>query len=83
MIQITFAGLERWYVHIFENVGWKVLSINECNYEINYFKKMIHKWSLIAKEKLHSNKLDKAQIEDLIIMIQNVIKLHNFIKEKF
>jgi hypothetical protein len=82
MTQITFAGLERWYVHIFEKVGWLILSINECEEKIHYHKYLIKKWLHVAKEKLNSEKINDSQAQDIIIMVENIIKLQRFIHKK-
>ncbi len=75
--EVTFHGLHEWSKHIFEKLGWMVLS---CRKNTNMSKRISYIISIDKYLSLASNKLLKltgSQADDVKILINNVRLLRN------
>lgn len=80
---ITFEGLQKWYVSIFEKYGWIMLAkANGNNAKLNDYKHKISKWLEHANNKMLSQNLTGLHREDITIMINNMNKLNNILNEQ-
>jgi len=81
--QSTTQGLMKWYVHLFEKLGWIVLANKHgMKFKVDNYKQSIR----VLKEKIEC-KLDTIRdIDkriDLTIVLNNVIILHEHVTQVF
>ena len=81
--QHTYDGLHKWYVSMFEKLGWMLLAKNnEWNDKIITYKNSVNRLeeAIIFK---HKNTKDEDRKMDLIIMLENVNILKQHIRVDF
>jgi hypothetical protein len=79
----TFNDITRWYLEIFEQMGWMVLA-NAHGYQgkINCYKISISKFKMAVETKLSQTK-DADQKQDLTIMLDYITILQNHVNKDF
>lgn len=77
-VEVTFMELKKWYVHLFEKLGWTVLKMNKQ--KIMKYQDKIQKWVDMASLKLKSPELSAEHNEDLNIMVTHMKSLLSTIK---
>ena len=81
-MDITFNGLQKWYVNLFEKYGWIMLAKSNGPLEqtkVDEYARKIKKWLLLANNKLLSTNVNGLYKEDIEIMITNMNKLNNIL----
>ncbi len=84
-MDITFSGLQKWYVSLFEKYGWVMLSkqndpLNQT--KVDEYARKIEKWLELANNKLRSSSVTGLHKEDIEIMIRNMNKLNNILHNR-
>ena len=79
----TTQGLVKWYVHLFEKLGWIVLANKQgMKFKVDHYKHSI----MVLKEKLQckiDSVMDVDKRNDLMIVLYNVNILHEHVKNDF
>ena len=72
---VTYKGLQKWYVSMFEQLGWMVLSkAKGMSYKLPTYKTSLQKLKCAIEKKIsYINDIDKKK--DLEIMHENLIIL--------
>ncbi len=71
--QATMQGLNKWYVSMFEKLGWMVLAKNlgDMEHKINAYKESLNRIEDKIQCKIDTVK-DSDKKNDLIIMLKNI-----------
>ena len=81
--QATTKGLMKWYVNLYEKLGWMVLAKEQgLNFKLDFYKKSIR----LLKEKIvcKINSIhDYDKRNDLQIILNNVIVLEKHVTKDF
>ena len=81
--QHTYDGLHKWYVSMFEKLGWMLLAKNnEWNDKIITYKNSVNRLEEAILFK-HKNTKDPDHKMDLKIMLENVYVLKEHIRKDF
>jgi hypothetical protein len=79
--QATMQGLTKWYVSMFEKLGWMVLAkkLGDMEHKINAYKESLNRIEEKIECKIDTTK-DIDQKNDLYIMLKNIriLKEHAF-----
>jgi hypothetical protein len=81
--QATTQALIKWYVSLYEKLGWMVLAKEKgLKFKLEYYKKSIHllKDELVCKI---NSVQDYDKINDLRIILDNVIILERHVQKDF
>ncbi len=80
---ITFCGLQKWYVSLFEKFGWMILAKRDKhNHKIeNYKFAVLHLHEALVEKKENTYDIDTKN--DLEILKYNIETLINHVKKEF
>jgi predicted ATP-binding protein involved in virulence len=79
----TFHGLNKWYAHMFEELGWMVLAQHRgINEKVMVYKHSVQRLKESIEHKMHEIK-DGDKKEDLKIMHENVCVLMAHVNKDF
>ena len=81
--EATVAGLQHWFTHVFEQLGWMILA-HKYGYtdKINTYKKSIDRMQCALEKKIGSTH-DSDVKKDLMIMLENSRALKEHVHKDF
>ena len=82
-INSTYQGLNKWYIHLFEHLGWMILAKHHgMDDTIAVYKNSIKRICSSIESAMREIK-DKDKIRDLKIMHENIIVLQKHVDSDF
>lgn len=77
--EITYDGINMWYVSIFKKLGWMVLAKDKYPRKVIQFKFSIDKWLEKTNNKLKTD-MPEYMKQDIKILRQNMMVLDEHVK---
>jgi hypothetical protein len=81
--EATYSGLQKWFVHMFEHLGWMLLARQRGRMDkIITYKNSLERLKIDIEERMRYMK-DTDKKQDLAIMYRDLIVLIDHVKKDF